>query len=291
MRKLVILSGLSGSGTTSVMQELLDLNYMILSSLESDNFFEIIEKILISSKNKKIAIHLDVKNISEYEMNYQSINRIKDKFNDLKIYQIFLTCQNETLIHRYQENRKIHPYLKYTNSNISMIEAIRKEKEITKLFQRESDYVLDTSFLATIETKKLVKNFVSENTKFTINLISFGFKYRIDSNSDFLFDVRFLPNPYYKKELRKKTGKDQSVRDYVFSTDTASEFYNHIKEIIEISVPGYQKASKESLTISFACTGGQHRSVSFVEKLAEDLKGKYSVNKIHVEEDRGHWNG
>ncbi len=291
MRKLVILSGLSGSGTTSVMQELLDLNYMILSSLESDNFFEIIEKILISSKNKKIAIHLDVKNISEYEMNYKSINRIKDKFNDLKIYQIFLTCQNETLIHRYQENRKIHPYLKYTNSNISMIEAIRKEKEITKLFQRESDYVLDTSFLATIETKKLVKNFVSENTKFTINLISFGFKYRIDSNSDFLFDVRFLPNPYYKKELRKKTGKDQSVRDYVFSTDTASEFYNHIKEIIEISVPGYQKASKESLTISFACTGGQHRSVSFVEKLAEDLKEKYSVNKIHVEEDRGHWNG
>ncbi len=291
MRKLVILSGLSGSGSTSVMQELLDLNYMILSSLESDNFFEIIEKILISSKNKKIAIHLDVKNTAEYERNYQSINEIKEKFNDLKIYQIFLTCQNETLIHRYQENRKIHPYLKYTNSNISMIEAINKEKEITKLFQRESDYVLDTSFLATIETKKLVKNFVSENTKFTINLISFGFKYRIDSNSDFLFDVRFLPNPYYKKDLRKKTGKDQSVRDYVFSTDTANEFYNHIKEIIEISVPGYQKASKESLTISFACTGGQHRSVSFVEKLAEDLKEKYSVNKIHVEEDRGHWNG
>ncbi len=291
MRKLIILSGLSGSGSTSVMQELLDLNYMILSSLESDNFFQIIENILTSSKNKKIAINLDVKNIKEYQKNYDSINKIKDKFNDLKIYQIFLTCQNEVLVHRYQENRKIHPYLKYNDSSISIIKAIETEKKITKLFQEESDYVLDTSFLATIETKKLVKNFVSENTKFTINLISFGFKYRIDNNSDFLFDVRFLPNPYYKKDLRKKTGKDKSVRDYVFLTDEANEFYQHIKDIIRLSVPGYKKASKESLTISFACTGGQHRSVSFVEKLAIDLKDEYNVNKIHVEEDRGHWNG
>ncbi len=291
MRKLVILSGLSGSGSTSVMQELLDLNYMILSSLESDNFFEIIKKILVSSKNRKIAINLDVKNISEYEKNYNSINKIKEEFSDLKIYQIFLTCQNDTLVNRYQENRKIHPYLKYTNGNISVIEAINKERNITKKFQQESDYVLDTSFLATIETKKLVKNFVSENSKFTINLISFGFKYRTGTNSDFLFDARFLPNPYYQKDLRKKTGKDQSVRDYVFSTDTANDFYIHIKKIIELSVPGYKKASKESLTISFACTGGQHRSVSFVERLAEELKEKYSVNKIHLEEDRGHWNG
>ncbi len=291
MRKLIILSGVSGSGSTSVMQELLDLNYMILSSLESDSFFQIIENILTSSKNKKIAINLDVKNIKEYKKNYDSINLIKNKFKDLKIYQIFLTCQNEVLVNRYQENRKIHPYLKYTNGNISVIEAINKERNITKKFQQESDYVLDTSFLATIETKKLVKNFVSENSKFTINLISFGFKYRTGTNSDFLFDARFLPNPYYQKDLRKKTGKDQSVRDYVFSTDTANDFYNHIKEIIELSVPGYKKASKESLTISFACTGGQHRSVSFVERLAEELKEKYSVNKIHLEEDRGHWNG
>lgn len=291
MKKLVILSGLSGSGNTSIMQELLDLNYMILSSLESDDFYETIKNLLLNSKNQKIAINLDIKNVDSFKEKYQQINLLKDELEDFKLYQIFLDCQKDVLIHRYQENRKIHPYLKNVDSTISISEAIKKEQEATKYYKEESDYVVDTSFLPTIETKKIIKNYLSENSKFTINLISFGFKYRIENNSDFLFDVRFLPNPYYVKELRKKTGKEQEVQEYVFNKKEANDMLDYVLKIIELSIPGYKKASKDSLTISFACTGGQHRSVSFVERLYELLKEKYNVNKIHIEEDRGHWHG
>ncbi len=288
-KKIIFLSGLSGSGNSSVLRELLDLDYLTISSLDSNNYYKAIKDLIQNSTNNKIAIYLDIDEKKLYNQKLKDLKKIKEEYSDYNFCQIFLTAQESEIINRYQENRKVHPYIKNTGLPIAIQKAIEIEKDITIHFRDSSDYILDTTSLVVPKMQMIFRSYIQENNKFIINFISFGFKYGVYHNSDFLFDTRSLPNPFYVKELRNKTGLTKEVQQYVFSTKEANELYDNIKNIINIIVPGYKNIYKNSLDIAIACTGGKHRSVSFVQRLAKDFNQDYEVNIIHVENDRGNW--
>lgn len=284
MKKIIVLSGLSGSGNTTVIKELIDLNYFVLMSLKTDNYYEVLENILKNSTNEKIAIFLNVD--INFTKTYENILKIKEK-NNIKYKQVFLKAQDEVLVNRYQENRKIHPLSK--NKKLSIKDCIKIEKELTKRYSEDSHYIIDTSSLITKQLGEIFKSYIKETSKFTINLFSFGFKYGLYQYSDFVFDTRFLKNPYYEKELRSLSGKDKAVRDFVFADDAAVLLLHNIVNMLNTLIPRYKEIGKESISISIGCTGGQHRSVSFVEEISKKISEEYKVNTFHIEEEKGNW--
>lgn len=289
LKNITIVSGLSGSGKTSCIQVLLDLDYVILSSLASNNYYEILKKIIDDSNNEKIAIILNVISEKKYKLEYEAIKKTIENYQDYSINQIYITADKDVLINRYRENRKIHPYSYHVDMSMETAKAIDKEIQITKEFKKDSNFVIDTSSLIVLETKKILLEYLNEEKDFVINIFSFGFKYRTQSNSDFLFDLRFLPNPFYVPELKNKTGEEKEVSDYVFKSDPAEEIYQNIVNIVDKSIPGYKGVGKVLLNISFGCTGGKHRSVAFARRLAQHFSDEYSVNLIHTEKERNNW--
>ncbi|MFV0288267.1 MAG: RNase adapter RapZ [Mycoplasmatales bacterium] len=290
-KKLLIISGISGSGNSTIMQELLDSDYLIISDLESIDYYATLDNLLTTVTNNKIAIFLNIQEEEQYKIKYNDVKKIKDKYQDYNIIQVFLTCKTEVLINRYNEKRKNHPFMENSAKPIDIKTAIEEEKKITRKFIKESDYVLNTTSLIPLEAQKIFNTYIKEDEEFVINLISFGFKYGMYYHTDFVFDTRFLPNPYYDKNLRNKTGLEAEVQNFVFNSQEAKELYDNIKNIIDLTIPGYKKVYKNSLTLAVACTGGKHRSVSFIQKLAQEYQNNYDVNIIHVERDRGNWDG
>lgn len=288
-KEILIISGLSGSGKTATIQVLLDFGYLILSNLEEDNYFEMIQNIVSHTSNNKIAFIINIVNKESFDREYSSFTKLKEVFPDYEYKQIFIKASPKVLINRYQETRKLHPFSFYNGSEISLEEGIGKEIEISNEFRLKSDLVIDTDNLSTVDTKKILQNYLSEEVEFTINITSFGFKFGQEPNSDFIFDLRSLPNPFYIENLRHKSGLDKEVRDYVFASSRAENLYEGIKNMIISTIPGYQNAGKVILFIGVGCTGGQHRSVAFAEKLYHDLKEEYNVNVIHREKERGNW--
>ncbi len=287
-KKLIILSGLSGSGNSTLLKELIDLNYFVFTSLKSDKYPEILERILSDSENEKIAVFLNITpNFNEL---YDNIIGVVSKFDDIEFKQIFLKCKKEIIINRYQENRKIHPYIKNYDHKANIDNAIDFELYESSKFIKKSDYIIDTTSLVPAQLIKVFKSYINEDSNFTINLISFGFKYGAYQYTDYMFDVRFLKNPYYIDELRPRSGENKIVQDYVFSDEDAKAFLQNILSLIDIVVPRFSQVSKNSITISIGCTGGMHRSVAYVELLGKILNDKYNVNKIHLEKEKGYWN-
>lgn len=288
-KQILVISGLSGAGKTVCFQVLIDFGYVILSGLNQQNYQEIIEPLIEKSTNNKIAFILNIVNEESFNIRYNEMKEIKNKFKEYEFKQIFLKAKSEVLITRYSESRKIHPYSYYNGSGISIAKGIEEEKRISTKFKEESDFVIDTSSTLVAETKKILESYLGEETKFTINIASFGFKYGIDTNSDFVFDLRSLPNPFYIKDLRSKNGTNKEVSDYVFKNAAAQSLYKSVKELLVNTIPGYKEVGKIYIHVAFGCTGGQHRSVSFAQRLGKELGSKYKVNIIHIEGERGHW--
>lgn len=288
-KQILIICGLSGAGKTVCFQVLSDFGYTILSGVNEENYEEIISRLIAKSSNHKIALILNIVNEKSFTTKYKYLKGIKKNFVDYEFKQIFLKAKEEVLLNRYNESRKIHPYSYYNGRNIPLLDGIRAEKEITLEFSRSSDLTIDTSALVIAETKKILEVYLSEEEIFTINITSFGFKYGIDPNSDFIFDLRSLPNPFYVPELRKQTGKNPEVAAYVFSTPEANALYDSVKTLITTTIPGYKKVGKAYIHVAFGCTGGQHRSVAFAERLSKDLSKECKVSTSHSEGERKNW--
>ncbi len=283
--ELLVIAGLSGSGKTSVIQVLSEEKFVILESLAAGVTEEVIDAIATKQPDARVALVIRYSNAEDFNQKFDVIHRLAEKY---QVTKMFLKTNKQVLVNRYRELRKIHP-LMLEDKNLMLEESLDIEVKITQQFKKESDLVIDTSDTSVKDLKQVILNFLNKHYEFTLNIVSFGFKHGSVHEADYVFDVRFLPNPYYIKELRPKSGLDNEVYEYVFSFDEANEYYYHVLKLINLAIAGFKKEKRLHTTIAFACTGGQHRSVSFARRLAADLDDTNDVIVRHIEGERGNW--
>lgn len=286
MKNILLVTGVSGSGRTTVNQVLTDEGYIILENLTTELLQKMMGVLVEDKKSDKIAIVLNVRNYDRFMRRFNIIQQFNSEQVNFK--SIMLIAKESVLVNRYQEGRKLHP-ISQVDPRISLGEAIKTELDIAAQITDKINFVLDTSALSPKDTKGIISNFLNvEKFNFTVNIQSFGFKYGMPTDSDLVFDVRFLPNPFYDTTLRSQSGLDKPVQDFVFSHEIANIYFAEMKALITTAIAGYQKEGRLLVNISIGCTGGQHRSVSFVERLERELDEKFIVTK-HIEGSKGNW--
>ena len=282
--ELVIVTGMSGAGKTVAIQSFEDLGYFTIDNMPPTLLPKFIKLVEQSGETNKVALVVDMRS----RLFFNEINAILDKIETnerVKVKILFLDATDGELVSRYKETRRSHPLA----SDGRVLDGITLERELLAPLKSLSQNAVDTTELTPRQLRQVLsEQFSSDDNKssFRIEVVSFGFKYGLPLDADLVFDVRFLPNPYYKPELRDKTGLDKDVYDYVMGFEESESFYQHLLDLIEPILPGYQKEGKAILTIAVGCTGGQHRSTAFAHRLAEDLKANWSVNESHRDKDR-----
>ncbi|MGL4607781.1 MAG: RNase adapter RapZ [Eubacteriaceae bacterium] len=277
--KAIIITGMSGAGKSQAIEILEDGGFFCIDNLPS-RFIETFLNLCQQSYGdiQKIALVTDIR--GEIFLDAKDSTLIEFKKNHPEVELFFLDANDETLVARYQESRRDHP-LSGTAGNL--LEAIKAERESLEPIKDIADEVINTSNIKVGTLKRRLQAILKheeENRKPEVDIYSFGFKYASPLGADYVFDVRFLPNPFYKRELRELTGKDQEVRDYVMSFPEAQEFYKKILDLLTFVIPEFTKVSKNIVEIAIGCTGGQHRSVTFAWLLNEALKEKGYETKL-----------
>ncbi|MGG6797380.1 UNVERIFIED_CONTAM: RNase adapter RapZ [Streptococcus canis] len=281
---LVIVTGMSGAGKTVAIQSFEDLGYFTIDNMPPalvPKFLELIEQ---TNENRQVALVVDMRS----RLFFKEINSILDSIEsnpsiDFRI--LFLDATDGELVSRYKETRRSHPLA----ADSRVLDGIRLERELLAPLKSMSQHVVDTTELTPRQLRKTISDQFaggSNQVSFRIEVMSFGFKYGLPLDADLVFDVRFLPNPYYQVALREKTGLDEDVFNYVMSHPESEEFYKHLLNLIVPILPAYQKEGKSVLTVAIGCTGGQHRSVAFAHRLAESLATDWSVNESHRDKNR-----
>ena len=282
--KLVIVTGMSGAGKTVAIQSVEDLGYFTIDNMPPALVPKFIKLIEQSTDNNRVALVVDMRS----RLFFNEISTVLDKIdanNNIDFKILFLDATDGELVARYKETRRSHPLA----ADGRILDGIKLERELLAPLKNLSQNVVDTSELTPRQLRKTISEQFSgddNQTSFRVEVISFGFKYGLPLDADLVFDVRFLPNPYYILELRNQTGLDQSVYDYVMNHEDSEDFYTHLLALIKPILPGYQKEGKSVLTIAIGCTGGQHRSVAFAHRLSEDLKKDWIVNETHRDKNR-----
>lgn len=288
--ELIILTGFSGSGKSTALKTLEDLGFFTMDNIPFPFAISILEDLKKSSNNaplKKIALGLDVRTIinkDDFENFFLSIDRL-----EIKYHLIFLESSTQAILNRYNLTRRKHPLTKNT-----LLQSIEDEFSLMKDIRERANLIIDTSFLSAKDLSRKIEKTVdgfSKNILLNIHIQSFGYKYGIPIDSDIMFDTRVLPNPYYIEELREKSGFDEKVYSYVMSHDISNKLYDKIVDIVFFLIPEYIKDEKRHLTLSIGCSGGKHRSVSFVRRLEKDLQTleNVTIHISHRENDRGNW--
>lgn len=281
---LVIVTGMSGAGKTVAIQSFEDLGYFTIDNMPPalvPKFLELIEQ---TNEDRRVALVVDMRS----RLFFKEITSVLDSIEtnehiDCRI--LFLDATDGELVSRYKETRRSHPLA----SDGRVLDGIRLERELLSPLKSMSQNVVNTTELTPRQLRKVISDQFagdSNQASFRIEVMSFGFKYGLPLDADLVFDVRFLPNPYYQVSLREKTGLDQEVYDYVMAQPESEEFYKHLLNLIVPILPAYQKEGKSVLTVAIGCTGGQHRSVAFAHRLAESLAKDWSVNESH--RDKNH---
>ena len=271
--RFVIITGMSGAGKSSALKMLEDNNFFCVDNLPIELIIKFAELTFNNSsdKNRDVASGLDIRSGQAL----QELEEVLDQMTALKYsYEIlFLDANDETLIKRFKETRRAHPLAPEGRVD----EGIALERKELDFLRSRADYIIDTSRLLTRELKLEVENIFIRNYKFNnlfVTILSFGFKYGIPSDADLIFDVRFMPNPYYIEELKVQTGNDEAVKEYVMNSGVSKEFLKKLEDMIEFLIPNYIAEGKNQLVIGIGCTGGKHRSVTVAnaiyEKLSED---------------------
>ena len=278
-KQLLIVTGMSGAGKTVAIKSLEDMGYFVVDNLPPEllgNFWDLIYS---SDEFSKVAVVIDLRVRSFYKDLVDEINSLEDSQN-IQSTLVFLDASDDALVSRYKETRRLPPLAQKGR----LLDGIQKEREVLNRVKNVSNYIIDTSDLSKKQLKeKLIKTFSdSETHTFSIEVMSFGFKYGIPIDADIVMDVRFLPNPFYIPQLKPFTGLDRRVFDYVMEKRETKEFYQKFLEMLETAIPGYIEEGKERLTIAIGCTGGQHRSVSIARQLAVDLAEKYPNNPVDI---------
>ncbi|HEL1003694.1 TPA: RNase adapter RapZ [Streptococcus equi subsp. zooepidemicus] len=281
---LVIVTGMSGAGKTVAIQSFEDLGYFTVDNMPPalvPKFLELLER---TNETQKVALVVDMRS----RRFFKEINSILDHIElnaNLKLRILFLDATDSELVSRYKETRRSHPLA----ADGRVLDGIRRERGLLVPLKSMSQHVVNTTDLTPRQLRKVISDqFSSESDQasFRIEVMSFGFKYGLPLDADLVFDVRFLPNPYYQVALREQTGLDQAVFDYVMTHQESEAFYNHLLGLIVPILPAYQKEGKSVLTIAIGCTGGQHRSVAFAHRLAQDLTADWPLHESHRDINR-----
>lgn len=281
---LVIVTGMSGAGKTVAIQSFEDMGYFTIDNMPPallPKFMELVEQ---SDANDKVALVVDMRS-RRFFKEIHSILKELDLNPKVAVKILFLDATDAELVARYKETRRNHPL----SVDGRVMDGIKLERELLAPLKNVSQHVIDSSDLTPRQLRKAITDQFSAGddlASFRIEVMSFGFKYGLPLDADLVFDVRFLPNPYYKLDLREQTGLDQPVADYVMGNQAAEDFYQHLLALLKPILPAYQSEGKSVLTIAMGCTGGQHRSVAFTHRLAQDLKQDWTVNESHRDKDR-----
>ena len=283
--RFVIVTGMSGGGKSTALKMLEDAGFYCVDNLPVpllEKFVELISE--PGSEIGKVVLGLDVR----ADQPIEDIVRILDKLeaDGTKIEILFVDAQEDTLIKRYKETRRSHPLA--LDGRVE--DGVRRERKILESIRKKADYVIDTSNLLTRELKEELDRIFVANEEYNslmVTIMSFGFKHGIPSDADLVFDVRFLPNPYYIEELKHKTGNDKEVREYVMSFPEAEQFMDKLTDMMEFLLPRYVSEGKNRLVIAVGCTGGKHRSVTLARGLYDNLKdkGNYGLKLFHRDVD------
>lgn len=284
--KLVIVTGMSGAGKTVALKMLEDIGFYCVDNLPISLVDKFVQLVSGGTDIKKTALGLDIRSGEELE----NLDEILENWrgSDVDVQVLFLDANDAVLIKRYKETRRVHPL-----AGAGRLEnGIEKEREKLDFLKNEADYIIDTSMLLTRELRKELEKIFLQDARYKnmyVTVLSFGFKYGIPEDADLVFDVRFLPNPYYDEHLRPLTGQVQAVRDYVMRGTTAEIFLKKLYDMIDFLLPNYINEGKNQLVIAVGCTGGKHRSVTIARALYEHLEavGEYGIRIDHrdIEKD------
>ena len=270
--KLVIVTGMSGAGKGTAVKIMEDMGYYCVDNLPIPLVEQFVDFTLKSEDElEKVAVSIDIRNSNALSELEGVLERIRQK--GIRFEILFLEADDSVLVKRYKETRRTHPLAGLGRVD----EGIRKERKALEFLKKDADYILDTSQLLTRELKAEIEKIFVQNQDYKnlfVTILSFGFKYGIPADSDLVFDVRFLPNPYYVEGLRAKTGNDKEIQDYVLQFKEAHEFLDKLEDMINFLIPNYIAEGKNQLVISIGCTGGKHRSVTLANELYKRLSQK-----------------
>ena len=280
--KIVIVTGMSGSGKSSAMDVLEDIGYYCIDNLPPQLLGKFID-ICRQTENKieKLAISVDLRSGKLFGDAYHVL-RTLEKTPELDVKVLYLEATDEVIIKRYKETRRKHPLDERFNG--SLHSAIAYEREQLLPVKGIADYYIESSYISAAQLKKQIKDIFldHESDSLLIKVMSFGFKYGASTEADLMFDVRCLPNPYYIPELKTHTGCEACVQDYVLSFEQSQELLKKLEDLLDFLIPLYIKEGKSRLVIAFGCTGGKHRSVTFAEQIGDHLLANgMRVSKQH----------
>jgi len=278
--RLVIITGMSGAGKTQVVRAMEDLGYFCVDNLPPmliPKFAELCAQ--SAGQVNKIGLVVDIRGREFFDTLVQTLEELEKQGHRYEM--LFLEASDETLIRRYKESRRRHPMAPH--GRIS--EGIARERERVDHVRGRATKIIDTSELSTTALRsKITSLFTSEHEyqRMNITVVSFGFKYGIPLDADMVFDVRFLPNPFYVESLRRKSGEVAEVGEYIFKWPITQQFMEKVVDFVDFLVPNYIKEGKSQLIIAIGCTGGMHRSVFVARKIYESIKNKgYKINLDH----------
>ena len=270
--KFVILTGMSGAGKSTAIKMMEDMGFFCVDNLPIPLLEKFVElSSLQSAKLQKVAVGIDIRSGQALGEMKEILERIRAKGAGYEI--LFLDAEDSVLVKRYKETRRNHPL----SGGERVDKGIEEERSRLKFLKEQADYIIDTSQLLTRELKIELEKIFIQNQDYKnlfITILSFGFKYGIPNDSDLVFDVRFLPNPYYVEGLRQKTGNDKEIQDYVMQFEEAQIFLDKLTDMLEFLIPNYITEGKNQLVISIGCTGGKHRSVTLANEIYKRLSSR-----------------
>jgi RNase adapter protein RapZ len=278
--RVVIITGLSGSGKSTALRALEDIGFFCVDNLPVVLLPKFLSITALSSPEiKQVALVMDVREKSFLDKYKRIFTLLKKK--GCKIEVLFLESSDESLLHRFSETRRIHPL----SERGMIMEGVLLEREKLSSLKKMADKIIDTTALNVHQLKDVVQQYISpssRNKKMAINVTSFGYRYGLPVDADLVFDVRFLPNPYFVENLKKYDGNNKDVQNFVLQNTQSKQFLEKTLDLMNLLIPLYEKEGKVRLNIAMGCTGGKHRSVVMANKISSFFSSmKYVVNISH----------
>ncbi len=279
--RFVVVTGMSGGGKSTALKMLEDAGFYCVDNLPISLIEKFAELVTMpGGEVSKVALGLDVRSDQSFEDATKVLQELRKKGYKFEI--LFMDSEEKSLIKRYKETRRIHPLAQ----DGRVEDGVKAERKVLEKVRRSADYVIDTTNLLTRELKEELDRIFVKNEEYNslqVTVMSFGFKHGIPADADLVFDVRFLPNPFYLDDLKHKTGNDKEVQDYVMGFAEAGEFMQKLTDMVEFLIPNYVKEGKYRLVVAIGCTGGKHRSVTLANELYKRMKdkGEYGMKLYH----------
>ncbi len=277
--RLIIITGMSGAGKTVAVQSFEDLGYYCVDNLPPTLIPKFLELMKESANTlSKAALVIDLRSREFFDKLYEVLDYINEE-DWIEEHIIFLDAKDETLVRRFKETRRSHPLAK---SGLPL-SGIKRERELLDELRGRAQKIIDTSNIKPKQLRELIHANYNDDKRsvFSVHFVSFGFKHGIPLDADLVFDVRFLPNPYYIEKMRSMTGLDEEVANYVFSWPNTQKFNEKLLDLFRFIIPQYKNEGKSQTVIAIGCTGGQHRSVALSEYFAKELSDEYDTYVTH----------